>query len=189
MFKDAIGWEDLLQVDREGNVFSKRSNRLMKWCLKIISKRYNKRKDAQISITLGKKQYRPLVSHLVAETFIPNPENKPQVNHKDGNPLNNSVENLEWVTDAENKRHAQDNWLTRRSYNEDQFEIVKEMSLLGYSRKEVAEKAGLTISCVRDIRLDKNNSHPEFKKAWDAYKTSVGRKHIKPRKRIEQCND
>ena len=60
----------------------------------------------------GDKTFR--VHRLVALTFIPNPYNLPQVNHKDGNKKNNCVDNLEWISNYDNMQHAVKLGLTKR---------------------------------------------------------------------------
>ena len=60
--------------------------------------------EVQLSTNGIRKSYR--IHRLVALMFLNNEENKPYVNHKDGNKLNNCVDNLEWVTSKENKQHA-----------------------------------------------------------------------------------
>lgn len=84
---------------RVARVFSNKES-ILSFCK---SDRYFK---VTLSLKKGEKKKNILVHRLVAKAFIPNPDNKPCVNHKDGNKHNNHVGNLEWCTVAENNRHA-----------------------------------------------------------------------------------
>lgn len=70
-------------------------------------------------VTINKKAM--YVHRLVASQFLPNPDNKPQVNHIDGNKSNNILQNLEWVTRSENRKHA--------------FDVLNENRYFGVNKK------------------------------------------------------
>lgn len=76
---------------------------------KVLSQRYNTKGYLMVSLNEGFKCVK--VHRLVALAFIPNKENKPQVNHIDGNKENNNANNLEWVTNQENMNHAKETGL------------------------------------------------------------------------------
>lgn len=81
---------------------------------KRIRKLQRKHGYCRINMKINGKDKNCAVHRLVAQAFIPNPDNKPQVNHKDGVHDNNHVDNLEWVTASENLKHAADNHLHER---------------------------------------------------------------------------
>ena len=90
------------EVSDDGQVRNYKTKKLLK---QGVNKSYP---YARVSFSLGCSGTPKImfIHRLVAEAFINNPENKPQVNHIDGNKLNNNVDNLEWVTNKENQIHA-----------------------------------------------------------------------------------
>jgi len=86
-------------VDTEGNVYGKRTGAILKGA--INSKGYRVVMLRQDGKTVGATVHR-----LVAQAFIPNPNNLPQVNHKDEDKGNNSVDNLEWCTNQYNMEYS-----------------------------------------------------------------------------------
>lgn len=115
-FKDIIGWEGFYQISDLGRVKSVERYVPIKLRSGNIGKWYVPEKIKATTITpTGYEWLRLwnqghsatyLVHRLVANAFIPNPENKPHINHLDGNPSNNRASNLEWCTASENMCHA-----------------------------------------------------------------------------------
>lgn len=117
VWKDVIGYEGYYQVSSLGKV-----NCVERTCTQLngMTGKYNTRilpagpvamfedKDGYLKVKLNKagKRNNHFVHRLVALNFIPNPENKPEVNHKEGNKKDNRVELLEWNTTSENQIHA-----------------------------------------------------------------------------------
>lgn len=108
-----------------------------------------------LRVSISKKLM--FIHRLVAEKYIPNPNNLPQVNHKDGNKLNNNVDNLEWVTNQENRTHAVQNNLHLSGENTPSAKLTEED--VKYIRAHAAEKTqkawgeiyGVSRSTIADI--------------------------------------
>lgn len=143
--KQPLSLEDYI-ITKEGEVYNKRNGHKVK--PQINGTGYYR-------VGIGGKLH--FVHRLVAKLYIPNPENKPQVNHKDGNKLNNNVENLEWVTNKENTIHAIKTGLQPieekskvAKLKRSQVQFIKSHDEM--TRKELADLFNISENTISDIR-------------------------------------
>lgn len=96
------GFEGYYDVSNTGKVRSVAGGKSLE-----LKQHTKKRAPYQtVSLCRNGTQKNKLVHRLMAEAFLPNPEQKPTVNHKDGNPRNNNLDNLEWATHKEQEMHS-----------------------------------------------------------------------------------
>ena len=103
VWKDVVGFERAYQVSNLGRVKSKTRKGVI---AERLLRPFKNNQGYECVDLWDNNHKKKLVHRLVAEAFIANPNNKKEVNHIDGNPLNNKVENLEWVSHKENMLHS-----------------------------------------------------------------------------------
>lgn len=162
-WKPIIGYEKYYEVSDAGRVRSK--NRVITYNEKSylkkgrILKLTKHHKNSYLNCTLSVNNIHKLMSahRLVATEFIENPQNLPEVNHKDGNKSNNHVSNLEWTNRESNVRHANENHLINYAFGDrkpkahftnDQVRLIKQMAQ-AYSTDDTILALGFKLNQLR----------------------------------------
>ena len=156
---------DMFELYEDGTIISHKRN------LPVVIKGYDNGKG-YLTVDLSYKHKRGVKIHrLVALAFVPNPNNKPQVNHIDGNKRNNEANNLEWVTNAENQLHA--NKLGLRCYKYKDTKEHKHILQYSLDGEFIAE-----YKSMRDLCLNVFN-RPSSPERGNIYAAINGRNRMK----------
>jgi hypothetical protein len=167
VWKAVQGYEGIYEVSSAGNVRSK--DRMVKLsdarvrCLKgrLLSPKKNGNGYVFVSLSKDGVAETHYIHRLVAQAFIPNEENKSYVNHLDGAPRNNQIDNLEWVTHAENVQHAYDTGLNKNKAGNHHFAVGVIDNALGQefaTIKEWCAARGINYSTGKNIASGCNKS-------------------------------
>lgn len=165
-WRDIEGYEGIYQVSNLGRV--KALERILIIPEKIMTNTLTEVGYLQVRLTKNKSAKSELVHRLVAKAFIPNPDNKPEVNHKLGIKTDNRVTELEWNTKSENQLHAykvlgkKSNFKPQRGNNNGlskltwtQIEEIKTLLSIGLSQRKIALKYNVSQVTISNINQNK----------------------------------
>lgn len=159
IWKDVKEYEGLYQISNLGRIKSfHKKEKILKTSYQYMKYGYIREK---IDLSKNGKKKSLKVHRLVAEAFIPNPENKPQINHIDGNPLNNNVFNLEWCTNQENIIHS---YKCLRTKKYDESKIIEQYNK-NIKPSKICKDNNITIAIYRNI-LKRNNLKSQGNSFW-----------------------
>ena len=158
--KEIEGFENYI-ICTDGTVHNKKGHNISRW------------KDnvgyLQVKLSKEGKWYYKRVHRLVAEAFIPNPNNLKQVNHIDGDKTNNEVSNLEWIDNKNNTQHGYDNNLYHSKHRNIKIEVYDKIThqlINTYkSIRETANELNINRKTLSRILFDEkeNNYDYDFK--------------------------
>lgn len=154
---DIKGFESRYAVTSDGNVWSHPKNVKGGHNGKWLKKNYDSDGYLLVGLSLGKRAVRKQakVHRLVAEAFIPNPSNYLHVNHKNGDKTDNRVENLEWVTHAQNMHHAKMNSFVAKETARGaklNWQKVKDIRNSTLSQKALGIKYSVTVATISRVQ-------------------------------------
>lgn len=170
-WKEVTGYEGMYEVSDLGNVRSvdrfvvhtkSTGFRIQKGAIKKQGK--NSDGYSTVVLFLKNKNKSYLVHRLIGIAFIPNPENKDTINHKDGNKSNNNLNNLEWNSHSENTKHAWRNGLiskktgdtcNNRKLTSIQVSEIRKL-LPNNTHKKISEIYGVSRSAISAISIGQN---------------------------------
>ena len=167
-WRDIEGYEGLYQVSNLGRVRSLNC-RGHKGCIGILTPRLDGKGYEMVALYKEGKARNTKVHRLVAQAFIPNPNNYPQVNHKDEDKTNNNVDNLEWCTNEYNHNYGTRNERVAKSLSKKVICITT--GEIFNSMREACRKYDINTGRMTECCQGKRKTAGGYK--WEYFKEEI----------------